>query len=187
MSVARTLAVVRAHWSGENQLHWVVDVVLDEDAARNRKDNGPENLGVLRRLALNLLRLNPVQRAIRRKSSSPDGTTNSSSLSVGADGRVCQHQFDVRNDAALVALQRQHVIAAILQAAAVSLPTDPASRQARARQRSLDLSATATCPSTSRVSKAKPLTMCSGEAPPGRMSDAASYQKKLIPWENITR
>ena len=48
MSVARTLAVVRAHWSGENQLHWVVDVVLDEDAARNRKDNGPENLGVLR-------------------------------------------------------------------------------------------------------------------------------------------
>jgi predicted transposase YbfD/YdcC len=67
MSAARALTVVRAHWSVENQLHWVLDVVLDEDAARNRKDNGPENLGVLRRLALNLLRLNPLPRSIRRK------------------------------------------------------------------------------------------------------------------------
>lgn len=67
MSADRALAVVRAHWSVENQLHWVLDVVLDEDAARNRKDNGPENLGVLRRLALNLLRLNPLPRSIRRK------------------------------------------------------------------------------------------------------------------------
>lgn len=67
MSAARILAVVRAHWSVENQLHWVLDVILDEDAARNRKDNGPENLGVLRRLALNLLRQNSLARSIRRK------------------------------------------------------------------------------------------------------------------------
>lgn len=67
MPAARILAVVRAHWSVENQLHWVLDVILNEDAARNRKDNGPENLGILRRLALNLLRLNPLQRSIRRK------------------------------------------------------------------------------------------------------------------------
>lgn len=67
MPAARLLAIVRAHWSIENQLHWVLDVVLDEDAARNRKDNGPENLGVLRRLALNLLRQNPLARSIRRK------------------------------------------------------------------------------------------------------------------------
>lgn len=67
MPAARVLAVVRAHWSVENQLHWVLDVVLDEDSARNRKDNGPENLGILRRLALNLLRQNTLPRSVRRK------------------------------------------------------------------------------------------------------------------------
>lgn len=47
---------VRSHWAIENALHWVLDVTFDEDAARNRKDNGPENLAILRRLTLNLIR-----------------------------------------------------------------------------------------------------------------------------------
>jgi predicted transposase YbfD/YdcC len=47
---------VRAHWAIENSLHWVLDMTLDEDRARNRKDNGPENLAILRKLTLNLLR-----------------------------------------------------------------------------------------------------------------------------------
>jgi predicted transposase YbfD/YdcC len=67
MSAQRALAVVRAQWAVEKKLHGVLDVVLDEDAARYRKDNGPENLGVLRRLALNLLRLNPLPHSVRRK------------------------------------------------------------------------------------------------------------------------
>ena len=46
------LRIVRTHWSIENGLHWPLDVTLDEDLARNRKDNGPPNLAVLRRLAL---------------------------------------------------------------------------------------------------------------------------------------
>jgi hypothetical protein len=32
-----------------------VNVIFDEDRARNRKDNGPENLAILRKLALNVL------------------------------------------------------------------------------------------------------------------------------------
>lgn len=63
----RFLQVVRAHWGIENQLHWVLDVILDEDQARNRKDNGPENLALLRRLALNLLRANQDKGSIRGK------------------------------------------------------------------------------------------------------------------------
>lgn len=47
---------VRGHWAIENSLHWVLDVTFDEDRARNRRDNGPENLAILRRLTLNLLR-----------------------------------------------------------------------------------------------------------------------------------
>ena len=46
---------VRAHWSIENQLHWNLDVVFREDAARARKDNAPINLNVLRKTALALL------------------------------------------------------------------------------------------------------------------------------------
>jgi predicted transposase YbfD/YdcC len=53
------LRIVREHWGIENRLHWTLDVVLDEDLARNRKDNGPANLAVLRRLALNVARAHP--------------------------------------------------------------------------------------------------------------------------------
>lgn len=63
----RLLAITRSHWGIENQLHWVLDVVFDEDRARNRKDHGPENIAVLRKLALNLLRTNPDNASIRRK------------------------------------------------------------------------------------------------------------------------
>jgi predicted transposase YbfD/YdcC len=53
------LRIVREHWGIENRLHWSLDVTLDEDRARNRKDNGPANLAVLRRLALNVARAHP--------------------------------------------------------------------------------------------------------------------------------
>ena len=55
----QVLSIVRAHWDIENGLHWTLDVVLDEDLARNRKDHGPQNLAVLRRLALNIARAHP--------------------------------------------------------------------------------------------------------------------------------
>ena len=48
----RVLQGVRSHWSIENRLHWVLDVVFDEDPARVRKDHGPEPR-ILRKLALN--------------------------------------------------------------------------------------------------------------------------------------
>jgi predicted transposase YbfD/YdcC len=58
-SRTQVLRIVRTHWSIENGLHWPLDVILDEDLARNRKDNGPANLAVLRRLALNVARAHP--------------------------------------------------------------------------------------------------------------------------------
>ena len=67
LSAERLLQVVRSHWSIENQMHWILDVVLAEDANRARKDDAPENLAVLRRLALNLLRAHPEQISMRRK------------------------------------------------------------------------------------------------------------------------
>lgn len=67
LSAKRLLNTVREHWGIENRLHWTLDVVLHEDRARNRKDHGPENLSVLRKLALNLLRAHPDKASLRRK------------------------------------------------------------------------------------------------------------------------
>jgi predicted transposase YbfD/YdcC len=63
----RLIEVARAHWTIENQLHWVLDVVLEEDAARSRKDNAPQNLALLRKLALNILRSHPEKGSIKGK------------------------------------------------------------------------------------------------------------------------
>ena len=62
------LKIVRTHWSIENGLHWVLDVVLNEDQARNRRDHGPANLATLKRLAFNVARAHPDQKtSMRRK------------------------------------------------------------------------------------------------------------------------
>ena len=50
------LAAKRAHWGIENKLHWVLDVAFREDDARVRQGNAPQNLAVLRHMALNLLK-----------------------------------------------------------------------------------------------------------------------------------
>jgi predicted transposase YbfD/YdcC len=47
---------VRGHWGIENCLHWSLDVTFAEDKSRARKDHSPLNLGMLRRLALSILR-----------------------------------------------------------------------------------------------------------------------------------
>lgn len=52
----RLLHIVRRHWAIENELHWVLDVALNEDLSRVRKDQAPENFAVLRHMALNLLK-----------------------------------------------------------------------------------------------------------------------------------
>ena len=46
----------RGHWGIENSLHWCLDVTFTEDRSRIRKDNGPANLAMLRRLALSIIK-----------------------------------------------------------------------------------------------------------------------------------
>lgn len=59
--------IIRGHWSVENQLHWMLDVVFREDDARARKDNSPLNLNVLRKIALPALKKITVKRLSVRK------------------------------------------------------------------------------------------------------------------------
>lgn len=53
---------LRGHWSIENQLHWLLDVALKEDASLIRTDHAPENFNVLRKVVLNLLRNTPTDK-----------------------------------------------------------------------------------------------------------------------------
>lgn len=47
---------IRTHWGVENSLHWVLDIAFREDECRIRMDNAPENFGIVRQMALNLLK-----------------------------------------------------------------------------------------------------------------------------------
>jgi predicted transposase YbfD/YdcC len=54
--VKRLARAVRQHWGIENGLHWVLDVAFNEDRMRQRDRNGVENLALLNRLAVSVLR-----------------------------------------------------------------------------------------------------------------------------------
>lgn len=69
---------VRSHWQVENALHWVLDVTFREDRNRSRAANAQANLGVLRRVALSLLKNAPELKGSvdsRRKQAGWDGNT----------------------------------------------------------------------------------------------------------------
>lgn len=47
---------VREHW-GIESMHWLLDVTFKEDKSRIRKENEPENAALLRKMALNILKI----------------------------------------------------------------------------------------------------------------------------------
>jgi len=49
---------IRGHWSIENRLHWVKDVMQNEDNATIKKENGIENLSIFKNIAINICRGN---------------------------------------------------------------------------------------------------------------------------------
>jgi len=67
LSPQALLETARGHWGIENRLHWQLDVSFGEDAARNRKDNGPANIAVIRRRALDVARLDKSKGSLAEK------------------------------------------------------------------------------------------------------------------------
>jgi predicted transposase YbfD/YdcC len=67
MTPERFGEVVRSHWAIENRLHWCLDVTMNEDQMRSRKDHAPQNLAILRHMALNLVRRETSKGSLRKK------------------------------------------------------------------------------------------------------------------------
>ena len=68
---------IRVHWGIENQLHWVLDVTFKEDASRIRTAHSPQNMAVLKRLAISVLnqetsKKRSIRQKAKRASMSPD-------------------------------------------------------------------------------------------------------------------
>ena len=58
---------LRHHWGIENSLHWQLDVTFAEDRNRVRRRHGAENLALIRRLSLSLLKAHPAKQSIAKK------------------------------------------------------------------------------------------------------------------------
>lgn len=58
---------VRQHWSIENNLHWQLDVTFDEDKLRMRIKNAAQNLSIMRRMTLNILKLDDLKGSLKGK------------------------------------------------------------------------------------------------------------------------
>ena len=59
--------VIRNHWSIENNLHWMLDVVFDEDNSRKRKGNSPANFNIISKIALGIIERNQKKESKRQK------------------------------------------------------------------------------------------------------------------------
>lgn len=77
---AHIARAVRNHWRVENNLHWTLDVVFNEDDSRVRKDHAPENMAMIRHTVLNMLNKakgtfkNVSIKALRKKAGWDDKT-----------------------------------------------------------------------------------------------------------------
>ncbi len=60
LSAEELAQAARAHWGIENRLHWMLDVNFAEDASSVCKDYAPENLSLLKKIVLNLVRPVPM-------------------------------------------------------------------------------------------------------------------------------
>jgi predicted transposase YbfD/YdcC len=52
----KVLHAVRHHWGIENKLHWVLDMTYGDDQSRIRKGNAPENMAIIKKVSINLIR-----------------------------------------------------------------------------------------------------------------------------------
>jgi len=62
LTAEQLAAAARAHWGVENRLHWILDVSFGEDGSTIRKDNAQQNLSLLKKIVLNIIRLDTTHK-----------------------------------------------------------------------------------------------------------------------------
>jgi predicted transposase YbfD/YdcC len=67
MAARKYAGVLRRHWGIENHLHWQLDISFGEDQSRIQERHAAENFGLLRKMALSLLKRHPSKTSIARK------------------------------------------------------------------------------------------------------------------------
>ena len=73
---------IRGHWHVENKLHWMLDVAFHEDHCLVHQGNAPQNLSLLRKMALAMLRLDSSQNASIARKRKMAGWDNDFALSI---------------------------------------------------------------------------------------------------------
>lgn len=88
---------IRLHWGVENSLHWTLDVTFNEDACRVRTGHAPQNLALLRRIALNSLNREQSLKRSNRQKSNRAAMDNNYMLTILA---ACLSQHDHASESA---------------------------------------------------------------------------------------
>lgn len=57
MTLGEFKKATRSHWGIECSLHWVLDVIFNEDRSRNREGESVHNLSLIRKIVFNLVKL----------------------------------------------------------------------------------------------------------------------------------
>jgi predicted transposase YbfD/YdcC len=67
LSARQAADAVRGHWGIENRLHWILDVVFNDDQSRLRKGHGAKNMAVVRHFAINIVRAANDRRSLKTR------------------------------------------------------------------------------------------------------------------------
>lgn len=67
LDAERLSGIIRNHWEVENSLHWTLDMTFREDDSRIRRGNAAEVMNALRKVALNLAKLNDTRKASMKR------------------------------------------------------------------------------------------------------------------------
>ncbi len=59
--------LIRRHWAVENELHWCLDVAFREDSSKTAAGHAGANLGLVRRVAVSLLKRDPAKGSLKGK------------------------------------------------------------------------------------------------------------------------
>lgn len=65
LPASQLTSIVRDHWSVENSLHWVLDMVFRDDECRVRTNHAPANFCTIKHMAQNLIRMAPGKGSVR--------------------------------------------------------------------------------------------------------------------------